>query len=186
MHGSLFHPEEKYSETLRKVVIWVVDIIAAAVFALLLFIWFGTGVPVQGRSMEPTILTGEQVYLDRIAYRLVSPDRFDCVVFLRGGEYSVRRIAGLPGETVQIADGILYIDGEETTLPGTGDLIQYAGLASEPVVLGFDEYFVLGDNINGSEDSRQALTGNIRESEIVGRVWGHRAGSRIEFLHEKS
>ena len=52
MHGSLFHPEEKYSETLRKVVIWVVDIIAAAVFALLLFIWFGTGVPVQGRSME--------------------------------------------------------------------------------------------------------------------------------------
>ena len=88
MHGSLFHPEEKYSETLRKVVIWVVDIIAAAVFALLLFIWFGTGVPVQGRSMEPTILTGEQVYLDRIAYRLVSPDRFDCVVFLRGGALS--------------------------------------------------------------------------------------------------
>ena len=100
-------------------------------------------------------------------------------------KYYVKRIVGLPGETVQIIDGLVYINGEpleDDVIYGFGltdedgneiepEKIYNAGLASEPVTLGYDEYFVLGDNRNNSEDSRFANVGNVKYSSIIGRIW---------------
>ena len=97
----------------------------------------------------------------------------------------MKRIVGLPGETVQIIDGLVYINGkpvEDDVIYGFGlkdedgneiepEKIYNAGLASEPVTLGYDEYFVLGDNRNNSEDSRFANVGNVKYSSIIGRIW---------------
>ena len=83
----------------------------------------------------------------------------------------IKRIIGLPGETVQILDGYVYIDGKKLDEHFCDEKIQNAALASDPITLGDDEYFVLGDNRNASEDSRFPDVGNVRRKEIIGRAW---------------
>jgi len=126
-----------------------------------------------GYSMEPAITQGSSVLVNRIWYAVKEPERFDVVAY-RGenDEVQLKRIVGLPGETVQIIDQKLYIDGEQ--LFGASDyidVIEIAGRASKSVVLGADEYFVIGDNPKRSQDSRFENTGNISREQIVGRAW---------------
>ena len=83
----------------------------------------------------------------------------------------IKRVIGLPGETVQIIDGYVYINGEKLDESYGSDVMNTAGIAQDPIVLGPDEYFVLGDNRNNSEDSRYAAVGNIKRSDITGRAW---------------
>ena len=89
----------------------------------------------------------------------------------RNVHYSVKRIVGLPGETVEIKEGRIYIDGEEMKEDIYVSDIDYAGVAGEPLKLGEDEYFVMGDNQAGSDDSRMADIGNVKRNEIYGKVW---------------
>ena len=81
----------------------------------------------------------------------------------------------MPGETVQVIDGMVYIDGEMLDETYGMEIMQYAGVASEPITLGEEEYFVLGDNRNNSSDSRDPSVGNIQEDQIIGkaflRIW---------------
>lgn len=148
-----------------------VTLLAAA--AAVCWVLFFEKARVYGHSMEPVLKDGQTVLVDKLAYRLGEPERFDVIVFRdrrEEGRYYMKRIVGLPGETVQIADGRVTIDGVLLEEPSEREEIRDARRASEPVVLGQAEYFVLGDNRNGSSDSRDSDIGNVSAEQIIGRV----------------
>ena len=128
---------------------------------------------VGGSSMVPTLTDGDQLLMDKISYRFRDPERFDIVVFpyeYSENTYFIKRVIGLPGETVQIDyAGTIYINGEPLEEHYGAEVILYPGLAEEEIQLGDDEYFVLGDNRNVSEDSRYPDVGNIKRERILGR-----------------
>lgn len=166
-------------EKLHNVVDWIVYILIVAVLAFLLLNYVAQRVLVDGTSMNPTLQDQDSVLVEKLSYRFGDPERYDIVVFKYLGKddtYYIKRIIGLPGETVQIIDGYVYIDGEllETDIYGN-DVMLSAGRASEPITLGEYEYFVLGDNRNGSSDSRSTSVENVARSQIVGkafiRIW---------------
>ncbi|MBO5237624.1 MAG: signal peptidase I [Lachnospiraceae bacterium] len=127
-----------------------------------------------GQSMEPTLQNGDVVLVNKIGYVFGEPQRFDIIAFKqREGDnsyYNVKRVIGLPGETVTIQDGYIFIDGVVLTELPFEEKIATEGLAMEGITLEKGEYFVLGDNVNNSEDSRFANMGNILENEILGKV----------------
>ena len=148
-----------------------VTLLAAA--AAVCWVLFFEKARVYGHSMEPVLKDGQTVLVDKLAYRLGEPERFDVIVFRdrrEEGRYYMKRIVGLPGETVQIAEGRVTIDGVLLEEPSEREEIRDARRASEPVVLGESGYFVLGDNRNGSSDSRDSDIGNVSAEQIIGRV----------------
>lgn len=139
--------------------------------------YVGQRTEVQGASMESTLSHGDNLIVDKITYHFQDPQRFDIIVFPFQYEeetYFIKRIIGLPGETVQIdLDGTIYIDGEVLEENYGREIIkpENVGIAIRPVVLGEDEYFVMGDNRNNSSDSRTEVVGNIHREDIIGRAW---------------
>ena len=139
--------------------------------------YIGQRTMVEGISMEPTLYDGDNLNLDKVTYRFSDPKRFDIVVFpfkYKEKTNYIKRIIGLPGETVQIDEyGCIYINGEILPESYGKEIISSdrIGLAYEPIVLGEDEYFVMGDNRNHSTDSRTEVVGNVKRSEIIGRAW---------------
>lgn len=137
----------------------------------------GQRTEVEGASMEPTLYNGDNLIVDKISYCFRDPERFDIIVFpfqYKEKTYYIKRIIGLPGETVQIDEkGNIYIDGEVLAENYGREIIkpENIGLAWDPVVLGEDEYFVMGDNRNNSSDSRTEVVGNIKRKDIIGRAW---------------
>ncbi len=135
----------------------------------------GQRTQVQGSSMEPTLSTEDNLIVDKISYRFHDPERYDIIVFPFLGEeetFFIKRIIGLPGETVQIdEEGTIYVNGEALDDGYGREVIQNPGRAREPIELGKDEYFVLGDNRNDSTDGRDPSVGNIRRENIIGRAW---------------
>jgi signal peptidase I len=129
---------------------------------------------VDGASMENTLHNGEQLYVEKVSYHFDALDRFDIIVFYPYGreneEYYVKRVIGLPGETVQIIGSKIYINGEVLNESYGKEPIDDPGRADKPITLGDDEYFVLGDNRNISKDSRSAEVGNVVKENIGGKV----------------
>lgn len=158
-----------------KIALWVFQISVTCMLAFV-FVWFwGQRVSNIGNSMSPVLDNGDVVLVDRVVYNASRPKRNDIIVFKPNGNenanYSIKRIIGLPGETVEIRDEAVYIDGEKLAeLPSVTETIT-AGVAEEPVQLAGDEFFVMGDNRSGSEDSRSADIGNVKRSEIYGKIW---------------
>ena len=149
-----------------------VGIVLAITFLIITFV--GQRTHVSGESMENTLDDGDQLIVDKLTYRFHDPERFDIIVFpfrYKDNTYYIKRIIGLPGETVQIADGEIYINGEVLEESYGREVMQDAGLAAEPITLGEDEYFVLGDNRNYSSDSRDPSVALIHRKEIIGRAW---------------
>ncbi len=143
-------------------------------FLILQFI--GQRTLVLGQSMENTLSDQDNLIVDKFSYHFMKPDRFDIVVFpVDESEdvFYIKRIIGLPGETVQIIDGKIYINSQLLKEDYGKELISddNEGIASSPVVLGDTEYFVLGDNRNHSTDSRDPAVGNISKSSIIGKAW---------------
>ena len=138
----------------------------------------GQRTKVDGHSMEPTLSDGDNLIVDKLSYRFRDPERYDIIIFPGPEEfgqhpYYIKRIIGMPGETVQIKDGKVYINDKElkSDVYGITDYIDYPGIAEEPVTLGKDEYFCLGDNRPVSQDSRYEEVGPVKRSIIVGKVW---------------
>lgn len=158
---------------------WKEYIIYALIFFLIVvispkYVWGKT--IVEGSSMNETLEDADWLLNEKLSYEFGEPKRFDVVVFhspVEEGKHWVKRIIGLPGETVQILDGKLYINGEELTedIYGNG-LIEYSGIATDPYVVPDGTYFVMGDNRIGdnSWDSRYEEVGTIEKSEIWGKV----------------
>ena len=83
----------------------------------------------------------------------------------------MKRVVGLPGETIQIQNGQVLVDGTALKEAGFGQTYTVAGLAEVPIHLGEEEYFLLGDNGDSSEDSRFAIVGNVHRDQILGKIW---------------
>lgn len=129
-----------------------------------------------GSSMEGVLSDKDSVLINLMSYTGDDiPERFDVIVFEKNGKehsyYGIRRVIGLPGETVQIKNGFVYINGEKLEEPINVDPMTVPGLAEKEIKLDEDEFFVLGDNRNNSEDSRFTSMGNVLKEEIVGRAW---------------
>ena len=158
----------------------IVDILQTVVLAvaifLVVYLFLFQPHQVKGDSMFPNMLDGEYLLTDKLSYRLGKPDRGDIVVFAappNPSEDYIKRIIGLPGESVLIRDGKVYINGSElreSYLPDS--LITSAGQSlseGSEMVLADDEYFVLGDNRPNSSDSRR--WGPVKRKKLVGRAW---------------
>ena len=143
--------------------------------AYLIITYVGQRTQVSGSSMETTLSDGDNLLVDKITYRFSEPKRFDIIVFpfqYDTDTYYIKRIIGMPGETVQIDyDGNIYINGSLLKESYGREVIQNPGRAAEPITLGKDEYFVMGDNRNNSSDSRDLSVGNIHRKDIIGRAW---------------
>ena len=143
--------------------------------AYLIITYVGQRTQVSGSSMETTLSDGDNLLVDKITYRFSEPKRFDIIVFpfqYDTDTYYIKRIIGMPGETVQIDyDGNIYINGSLLKESYGREVIQNPGRAAEPITLGEDEYFVMGDNRNNSSDSRDPSVGNIHRKDIIGRAW---------------
>ena len=160
---------------IKEAIIWVAELVLTFLIACLLVVNFGVMISNVGQSMDPTLASGDRVLTNRMVYKLMEPKRGDLVVFKPNGNenshYYIKRVIGLPGETVQIIDGFIYIDGEVLVEDIKFDKMEFAGTAEEEITLGEDEFFVLGDNRNASEDSRNAEIGNIRKQDIDSKAW---------------
>ena len=148
-------------------------VVLAVTYLVIHFV--GQRTQVQGESMEPTLQNGDNLIVDKITYRFNEPQRFDIIVFpfkYKEDTFYIKRIIGLPGETVQITnEGEIYIN-DELLKEGYGkEVILDPGNAYTPITLGEDEYFVLGDNRNNSSDSRSSSVGVIHKDDIIGRAW---------------
>lgn len=153
---------------------------AVAVFlAFVLVFSIGMRTSVIGDSMEPALHNGQEILMNRILYRISTPKRGDVVVFLPNGNqnthFYVKRVVGLPGETVQIREGNVYIDGTLLEENELFDKIADPGIAQNELLLEGDEFFVLGDNRNSSEDSRSGNIGAVKKDDIIGKAWFHMA-----------
>lgn len=155
--------------------LWVFQIVLVVTVAYLLVYLFGQMRTNVGQSMDTTLTGGDTVFINTAAYQLKGPKRGDIVSFKPNGNESshssIKRIIGLPGETIQIVDGMILIDGMTYIEPYSFPAINNPGMAAEPISLGINEYFVLGDNRNNSEDSRYADVGVVTAEMIEGRVW---------------
>lgn len=163
------------NEKVRKSLRWVFEIAVTLVFAALTAVLMFQTVTMQESSMEPTLSVGDRFFMNRVVYKLSSPKRGDIIVFRTNASddaaLHIRRVIGLPGETVQIRDGQIYIDGELYDESRGFPEITNPGLAENGVSLKSGEYFVLGDNRNNSEDSRYADIGMVKKKYIVGKIW---------------
>ena len=125
--------------------------------------------------MNPELSNGDIVLVNTLVYNAKNPARGDVIVFKPQGDKTVhsymKRVIGLPGETVEIKEGILYINGKELQEDYKTTAIKEAGLASEKIKLKKQEYFVLGDNRLSSIDSRSLEVGNVKKTEIEGQAW---------------
>ena len=159
----------------RGVVYYIISTFIAVLAAVVVVRCFGLRIRMTGASMEPLLIDGQNVLVDRMYYRIASIEPGDVIVFYPGGNEDahpfVKRVAAGPGQTVQITDGTLLIDGVPAPGAENYDKIEDPGLAKNPVTLGEDEYFVLGDNRNNSEDSRSAGIGNVSGGDVIGRAW---------------
>ncbi|WP_036609053.1 signal peptidase I [Oribacterium sp. P6A1] len=146
------------------------------IFVLIALAWFIvhsflTTVEISGHSMEPGLSSGELVMVDTLKYKFFTPDRLDVVIFQKNDSTeNIKRVVGLPGETVVIQNGRIYINGTLLESDSISN-ISLAGIAEKPVQLMDDEYFLIGDNADSSEDSRFINVGNVHKSQIIGKVW---------------
>lgn len=180
MKKAYFHKKQKIEAApkikkgIKEAITWllVIVITIAASYIITNNVIEKTGV--SGASMEPTLKDGQIVIVNKLAYVFASPERNDVVVYKQVGKehsyFEIKRVIGLPGETVKIKNGNIYINGNILEEKIKTDPIQNGGLAEDEIKLDDNEYFIMGDNRNNSEDSRFASVGNILKNEIIGKA----------------
>ena len=159
----------------KEVLLWILQIALTILLAFTFVYFIGLRTSAVGQSMAETLYNGDNVLVNRFVYAVSNPKPNDIIVFKpNGNEKShlyIKRVIGIPGDTVQIVKGVVYVNGEVFDEAVSVSSIEEAGIANEPITLEDDEYFVLGDNRNNSEDSRFANIGNVRKEHIIGKVW---------------
>lgn len=182
--GLTFYEKKKRvsKDMVREILVTIFYCFAAVLLAFVLIFLVGMKISVIGVSMEPALYNGQEVFINRFIYKLLSPRRGDIIAFLPNGNknshHYLKRVVGLPGERVQVIDGYVYIDGELLDEGDVYDKILDPGIAENEITLGIDEYFVLGDNRNNSEDSRSGNIGPVKKDTIAGKAWFHLSSER--------
>lgn len=173
--GLSFYKRRKKIGTafIREIFSWLAGIVIAVFLALVLNYFWGLSTNVIGDSMEPVLYNGQRILIDRFLYLFRSPKPGDVVVFLPNGNenshYYVKRVVAVPGDTVLIEDGVLYVNGEASDLIGVPVL--EGGIAANGITLSGGEFFCIGESPGDSEDSRSANIGPVKEADILGKVW---------------
>lgn len=148
--------------------------LCAILLGVFLSIMFFTGTRVNGSSMEPVLFSEDRVFISRFT-NFFSPKRGDIVAFKIGqgvsDSLSIKRIVAVPGDSVIIRDGMLYVNGEKEKSDIPYEPMEDYGLARNEITLEYNEYFLLGDNRNNSEDSRYQSVGMVLADDIDGKVW---------------
>lgn len=181
---SFYEKEKKINKKLLKEIgQWIFWGAVMMLIAFVAVFCFGIRTSVIGGSMEPTLSNGQEILIDRFSYFFVSPGRGDVVVFLPNGNenshYYVKRVIGLPGDTISIQDGYVMINGILYDEDGKYDKMEDGGIAETEIILGEDEYFVLGDNRNNSEDSRSSNVGIVMRNYMIGKAWFHMSSGDV-------
>lgn len=180
---SFYKRKKKISATaVKEIANWLFCIFTAVLIAFVVNISVGMRVSMIGASMENSLYNGQEVLVNRFIYNLIPPERGDVIVFRPNGNhnlhYYIKRVVGLPGERIQIKEGKLFVNGEVIEDIEKYDKIADSGIAKNELVLGPEEYFVLGDNRNSSEDSRSGNIGPVGKNDIVGKAWFHMASQQ--------
>ena len=171
-----YEEESKFNKKLiKEILIFVTQVLVVIFLAYLVVNYAVERTTVYEESMSPTLVVDDKILVDKFTYRLSEPDRFDVIVFLKTDKehsyYNIKRIIGLPGETIQISENGVFIDGGKLEETIEVEEMNNYGLVSSPITLEENEYFVLGDSRNNSEDSRFANVGNVLKDDILGRAW---------------
>lgn len=160
---------------LKLVSSWIFKILITILLAYVFVCYFGQRVSAVGDSMNPRLNNGDVVLVNRFVYNTSSPKRGDLIVFKpKGNEnshYYIKRVIGLPGETIEFLEGNIYINGEKLQEEYESTPVNDVGIITEKIELNGDEYFVLGDVREKSEDSRMADVGNVKRKYIYGKAW---------------
>lgn len=159
---------------IRELLGWIVYILVIVGLTYLIITFVGQRTRVSGSSMQTTLSDGDNLIVDKISFRLRDPKRYEIIVFPyqhQENTFYIKRIVGLPGETVQVKDGYAFINGQPLEEDYGNEIMKEPGIASEPITLGSDEYFVLGDNRNHSADSRDPSVGVLHRKDLLGRAW---------------
>jgi signal peptidase I len=167
---------KKKNKKMRELFGWVAYIVVLVCVVHLTVTYVGQRTVVAGDSMLNTLHDKDNLIIDKVSYRFRDPERYEIIVFpYRHAEetFYIKRIIGLPGETVQIKDGYVYINEQKLEETFGREVIRADryGQAAEPITLGEDEYFVLGDNRNESADSRETSVGILKREDLIGRAW---------------
>ena len=172
---TFYQKKKKLNITLVKEIgSWIFWIMVSIGLGALTVFCIGMKTSVIGSAMEPCLYNGQEIFLNRMIYKATSPKIGDVLVFLPNGNekshYYVKRVVGGPGDKLYIKKGVLYVN-DEIVDKYFNDKIAEAGLLENEVLLEDDEYFVIGDNCNSSEDSRSANIGTVKKGYIIGKVW---------------
>lgn len=165
----------KYKKFFKALFWWIIEIVLVILAAWLIIEYAVEKTTMLGVSMNTTLNDGDKIIINKLAYIKGEPERNDVIVFSQSksghGYYNIKRVIGLPGETVEIVNGEVYINGVRLTEVIPVEAMRVAGLADDAILLGENEYFVLGDNRNYSEDSRFANIGIVVKNDIIGKAW---------------
>ncbi|MBQ3898395.1 MAG: signal peptidase I [Lachnospiraceae bacterium] len=173
--------KKKYKDVLKELFSLAIHLLIALGITVLFITFIAQKTVVHQTSMHPTLENGDHLIVDKITYRFTDPKRFDIVIFPykyaeKKNTYYIKRVIGLPGETVRIGeDGSIYINDKLLEENYGAEVINYNDTLwnrgkGEGITLGDGEYFVMGDNRNNSVDSRFDIIGNVTRKEIIGRA----------------
>lgn len=169
--GSKASKKEKKGSFIKELIVYAVIIVLCVTFVPRYVV---QRTQVSGISMRKTLENEESLLVEKVTYHFKDPSRFDIITFYPKGrdhkEYYIKRVIGLPGETVQITGNTVYINGEVLEEHYGREAMQTGGIAEEPIKLGDDEFFVLGDNRNDSIDSRDEDVGIVKRENIDGHA----------------
>ena len=170
--GLSFRKKKRLSSEIKQSIRnYLIGCVAAFGLGVLVVVSLGYTITNVGVSMEDAIAHNQKVMVNRTSYLLFAPKVGDVIVFEQGSNAHlyIKRVVARPGDSVQIIDGVLFVN--DARVKDEFDKIADPGIAEEKIILGEDEFFVLGDNRNNSEDSRFADMGNVTEENIIGKVW---------------
>ncbi len=159
------------SKIAKSIFNWLLLILGAAVLGYALIAFCFQTVTVFGPSMNDTLSDGQVVIVNKLSYKFGDVERYDVIAYSKDDEYyDIKRVVGLPGERIIIKEGCVYVNDVILDQQYFNEKILNSGVASKEIILGDNEYFVLGDNVNNSDDSRYVNVGNIHKTEILGKV----------------
>ena len=164
----------KQKTPIREFLGWIVYFALIIGFTLFIITFVGQRTTVSGSSMETTLSDGDNLIVDKLSYRFREPERFEIIVFPyqhAENTYYIKRIIGMPGDTIQIKNGNVFINGELLVEDYGNERMNDPGIAANPITLEEDEYFVLGDNRNHSSDSRDSRVSVLKREDLIGRAW---------------